>query len=129
VSKAYRHRCHILIQLSIGTKLNQTSAKTVPFKHIWLTIEQSSSADEIYQLLDAQMFVAEKKNECVDFFSTVSPQDRIIFIVNEQLARSVVSWIHDQCAVKVVFIIRSLTYDPQFGEWTKPYIKVRTFKS
>ena len=96
----------------------------MPFKYIWLTNEQNLSIDAFYGLLDVQLFVAEQTKEYIDLLNTSSPLDRIILIVDESLARNIVELTHDQCAIKVIFVIRSTTRDFQFDEWVDSYIKV-----
>jgi hypothetical protein len=121
------HRSSVLSRLLIDSKNNQISPKNLVFTYVWLTTEPNVGANRLDQLPDSQIFVAEQKRECVDFLSTISPLDKIIFIVNEQLVRNVVDLIHHQCAIKVIFVIRSSMNNTEFDEWAKSYVKVRTF--
>ena len=112
----------------IDAKLKENPAENVSFKYLWLTSDHNLSIDAFSRLSHVQLFAAEKKRECIDLLNAASPSEKIIFIVNESLSHDVIKSTSDQCAVKVVFVIRSIVNDSQFDEWIHSYVKVRTFK-
>ncbi|CAF4076503.1 unnamed protein product, partial [Adineta steineri] len=48
---------------------------------------------------------------------------------HNKLSRNVIEQIHYECAVKIIFIIRSSTDNPQFDQWATSYLKIKSVPS
>lgn len=63
---------------------------------------------------------------CEQHIRSVSTEDRIIFLVNGQLAREIIPRIHSLRQVVAIYIY-SMEKNKQNDEWVKPFQKVNKF--
>ena len=100
------------------------------FSLVWLdaqvqTSSENQQAQKQLRSIINHLKTFDDENDCEQYISTISPQDRVVLIVSGRLGRAIVPRVHH---LRQIILIYVYCMDKQANEqWSKPFIKVFYF--